>query len=483
MKFWQKAFLAILAVFIVSLDLCLYLTSHYSFALNARQEERRALDAYRLIAVGTEQGIGSISSRQPPGAAGALPASAVDGLMDSVAGYYARQGVYLALARGGLVLFSNLPAVVRPGRAPRRSAAVDVVRAVSAGGLHDLTITGPLAGVGGGYTLTSVTDLAPLYEAHAQLVRYLLLVSTVAEALLALALYLILRRLTRPVAMMERMARKIAGGVYGERIRVGGSDEFHDLADSFNRMAASIERTIAQLDQAVLAKQRLVDNLAHELRTPLTAMRGHAQYLRDARAPEAQRVKAATHILNATERMHDLVHKLLDLAVVRNGRSDLQGVDVADLLHQVELMTLAQRSERRIALHVTCQVASPLAGDPTLLQSLLVNLVDNAAKASAPDASIRLSAYVSGDRPVLEVRDHGIGMDESQLALAGEPFYRADPARSRASGGIGLGLALCREIARLHGAALDMVSRPGRGTTVRVIFATPLQVPEHSMTR
>jgi len=121
-----------------------------------------------------------------------------------------------------------------------------------------------------------------------------------------------------------------------------------------------------------------------------------------------------------------------------------------------------------------------LTGDYILLQSLLVNLIDNAVNASSKDSTIQLSAYFD-KAPVLEVKEFGCGLDEEQTALVCEPFYRVDKARSRSSGGIGLGLSLCREIAHLHGAELRMVSFPGKGTTVQVVFTASLQLPENSL--
>jgi len=134
---------------------------------------------------------------------------------------------------------------------------------------------------------------------------------------------------------------------------------------------------------------------------------------------------------------------------------------------------------RGIQLEISSSLEE-LTGDSILLQSMLVNLVDNAVKASSKNSSIELSAYFNSF-PILEVRDFGCGMEEEQTALVCEPFYRVDQARSRSSGGIGLGLSLCREIAHLHGAELRINSISGIGTTVQVLFTTYLQPPENSV--
>ncbi|UUZ86571.1 HAMP domain-containing histidine kinase [Paenibacillus sp. P26] len=270
---------------------------------------------------------------------------------------------------------------------------------------------------------------------------------------------------------MQKAAFEIAGGVYNRRIKIRGRDEFHDLAMSFNQMASSIEEKISELDRTAQDKRRLVDNLAHELRTPLTAIRGYAEYLQNAHAGEQARIKAASYILSETERMQSLAFKLLDLALIRSSGVELRPVAVPEPLDSVKAAAGQMLGEKEIRLEMLCTLEEIL-GDSVLLQSMLLNLIDNAVKASAPGSSIRLSAYDDG-RPILEVRDSGRGIEEDQVAMVCEPFYRVDKARTRNGGGVGLGLSLCRQIAVLHRAELAIHSKPGKGTTVRMIFTTP----------
>ena len=114
--------------------------------------------------------------------------------------------------------------------------------------------------------------------------------------------------------------------------------------------------------------------------------------------------------------------------------------------------------------------ACTVQGEAALLESLMVNLADNAVKACGPGGSVRLCARRETGRLMLTVQDTGRGMDAETLAHIGEPFYRPDKARSREQGGAGLGLALCFQIAQSHGAALSFTSAPGAGTTAAVIF-------------
>jgi signal transduction histidine kinase len=278
---------------------------------------------------------------------------------------------------------------------------------------------------------------------------------------------------------MQKATRKISSGVYDERINLPGKDEFHDLAENFNQMADSIQEKITELDKNVQDKQRLVDNLAHELRTPLTAILGYAEYLQNANASEQNRIKAASYIISETGRMKNLTFKLLDLALIRNSKLDIQQIIPLELLHQVKSALESKLKEKSIKLDIHSSL-NELKGDIILLQSLLVNLVDNAVKASSKDSFIQLSAYFD-TVPILEVKDFGCGMEEEQTVLVCKPFYRVDKARSRSAGGIGLGLSLCREIAHLHGAELKIHSCLGEGTTVQVVFTTSLQPSENSI--
>lgn len=477
MKFWQKAFLGILTVFIISLNICLYLTSNYSFDLNFKGETERAFGEYHFINDGINDSMYSIQQRAQ---AESTPA-VMDNFMRSYADYYQKEGVFLELKNSNEVLFSNIPSGALSGMAsPEASQNAYSEKVVSSSGTHYLCIKGSLSGEYEDYTLTYVRDLSELYNAHHDLTRYLISVSTLVETVLAAVLLLILRKLTHPIRIMQKATRKIADGIYDERIVMPGKDEFHDLADNFNQMAASIQEKIAELDKNARDKQRLIDNLAHELRTPLTAIRGYAEYLQSANTHESNRIKAAGYIVSESDRLKNLALKLLDLALMRNGKLDLQEIIPLELLNQVKTEAGAKLKEKRIEL-IAHSTLKGIIGDPILLQSLLANLIDNAIKASANGSVIEISAYL--DRvPILEVRDSGCGMEEDQTTLVCDPFYRVDKARSRSSGGVGLGLSLCRDIANLHGAELRINSHPGKGTTVRIVFTTSLQLPENSMT-
>lgn len=476
MKFWQKAFIGILVVFIISINICLYLTSKYSFSLNMKQETDRALGEYHFIINGVNDAMNSLYYREKT----APSLSSVKSIMRSYADYYSKQKVFLELEQSDQALFTNLPSDaisgMQTGEIKKDSLETKIL---TNKGIHYLYVAEKIDEPYGKYSLIYVRDLSELYHTHAQLTRYLITVSALIETLLTLVLLIILRRLTLPIRTLQKATRKIAGGVYDERISIPGKDEFHDLAEHFNQMTSSIQEKINELDKNARDKQRLIDNLAHELRTPLTAIRGYAEFLQGANTSEENRIKAADYVISEIDRMKNLAFKLLDLALVRNSRPDIQEIIPLELFQQVQTASESKLKEKNIELAIHSSL-DKLMGDAILLQSLLVNLIDNAVKASVNGSVIKLTAYFDM-LPILEVRDSGCGMDEEEAALVCEPFYRVDKARSRSSGGVGLGLSLCREIAHLHGAELKITSQPGKGTTVQIVFTTSLQVSENSL--
>jgi signal transduction histidine kinase len=476
MKFWQKAFLGMLIVFILAINICLFLISRYSYSLNINRDTDRALGEYHFILNSVYETMNSLYYREQA----APTVSSVESFMRSYAGYYSKQNVYLELWDKNNLVFSNIPSgaknhdLVKDADKDNYKSLIDTTNEK-----NYLYINGKLGSQYENYTLIYARDLSELYNSQAQLTRYLIIVSAAVEVVLALILIILLRKLTFPIRALEKATGKIADGNYDERINLPGRDEFHDLADTFNQMTSRIQEHIAELNKTAQDKQRLVDNLAHELRTPLTAIRGYAEYLQNANACELDRIKASGYILSETARMQNLAFKLLDLALVRNSTLDLQPINPCSLMNDVKSALEAKLTEKNIELKIYCQLDA-LTGDFVLLQSLLINLVDNAIKASSKDSEIKLQAYYD-IVPILEVQDFGCGMEEKHTAMVCEPFYRVDKARTRSSGGIGLGLSLCQQIASLHGAELNIESKALEGTRVQVIFTTPLQPSENSI--
>ena len=210
-------------------------------------------------------------------------------------------------------------------------------------------------------------------------------------------------------------------------------------------------------------------SFSHELKTPMTALIGYADLLRGGTLTDGERNEAAGYIYSESKRLENLSKKLLELLVLRQGELPLQAVSPAELagalaerlrpLYEAEGITLACEGQEGL-----CRL------EPDLVWSLLLNLVDNARKAVEGGGHIRLEVELLPDGCRFRVSDDGRGVPPQALEHLTEAFYRVDKARSRAQGGFGLGLALCQEIAALHGGSIRFETRPPseKGTCVTV---------------
>ena len=202
-----------------------------------------------------------------------------------------------------------------------------------------------------------------------------------------------------------------------------------------------------------------VSRLAHEMRTPLTAMKGYAETLRDVKLNEAQRHMAASYIAEETTRLSEVSTRLLTLHNAREEATPFGPVDVQELFDHIQ----------QTYPTVTCEVYWPtLFGDGAMLSSLLNNLVDNAVKASPPGAPVELRAAPN----ILAVIDHGSGLSDQALAYVNRP---SQYKKLHAAGG--LGVPLCHQIAKAHGAKLTYTRAADGGTVATVTFYNSLTTP------
>ncbi len=319
------------------------------------------------------------------------------------------------------------------------------------------------------YTLVYRYDMKAKYESWNKLKNTLFLGGSVCSLLLSLCLLALLNRLFAPLQQIAETSREMTSGDFNGRLPEKGRDEVAAMAHSFNQMAETIKTQIAELEEAASQKQRLVDNFAHELRTPLTAIYGYAEYLQKAAVSEEDKVSSAGYIMSQCRRLSNLSQQLLELSALREEGGSLGKIQVDKLFYAVKQTILPKAESRGVAVSFEAKLEE-LKGNRDLLESLLINLIDNGIKACDSGGTVRVSAYFQGRHPALAVADNGRGIPEKAISQIKEPFYRVDKARSRKEGGAGLGLSICEQIAQVHQAQLQIGSAPGKGTVIRIIF-------------
>ena len=258
-----------------------------------------------------------------------------------------------------------------------------------------------------------------------------------------LLVLLVSRSLTRPLTVLGSAAEDIAAGNYSRRVDINGQDELGVLGSAFNRMAEAVER-------ARKVQRDFLANVSHELKTPLTSLIGFSQALVDGSLlGDAERTRAATIVHEESERVLRMAQELLDLARVEAGTISMHitSVDLGGQLEQ-ELEMVRRRAEaRRLALKLNVpDDIPPVAADPERLHQILDNLLDNAVKYAPDGSTVNATARLSGGS-VETVVANPAGAHRPDPDRMFDRFYRADPSRSAAAGGVGLGLSISRELA------------------------------------
>ncbi len=265
-------------------------------------------------------------------------------------------------------------------------------------------------------------------------------------------------RIAGPIAALAAAARRVAGGHYAERVPVSEPDEFGELATSFNEMAGSLEATERR-------RLQLVGDVAHELRTPLTTLDGYLEGLEDGViAPSAE----TWRLLRAeTGRLTRMINDLSELwrAEARQLPLRIETMDAAALAGEVVDRFRPLAAPRRITLDLQAGPATAL-GDRDRVAQVLANYLSNALRHAPDGSAVTVTTSASGGHVTLSVADQGPGLAHDQLEAVFERFYRVDAARSRASGGSGIGLAIVRALAEaMGGRAWAESAGPGTGAT------------------
>lgn len=216
-------------------------------------------------------------------------------------------------------------------------------------------------------------------------------------------------------------------------------------------------------------REEFIASFAHELKTPLTAIIGYADMLRSKDMAPKPRFTAAGYIFSEGKRLEALSLKLMDIIVVGKQDFEPRRYEAGYFLREVAAVALPACASDGIGLEVHTDPGT-VELEPDLFKTLLINLVDNARKASKRGDMVTLLGRREEGGYAFYVVDQGRGIAREELGKIAEPFYMVDKSRSRAQNGAGLGLALCKRIAQLHGTELNYDSEPGKGTSVRVFL-------------
>ena len=241
-----------------------------------------------------------------------------------------------------------------------------------------------------------------------------------------------------------------------------------EVLPEFRQFSASFNEMLDRLDEGFSAQRQFTGNAAHELRTPLALMQAQLELFSaehpDARPETADLIRL---LREQTERMTQMTKTLLEMSELRSVPCT-DRIELGPMAEEI-LTDLAPLAEKK-GVALVCDGDGVMTGSDTLIYRLLFNLTENAIRYNRPNGTVRISIAEEETQIVVRVADSGCGIPEEYRRSIFQPFFRVDKSRSRAYGGVGLGLSLVWEIARLHGGEVLVEKSTEEGTTMAVRF-------------
>ena len=283
--------------------------------------------------------------------------------------------------------------------------------------------------------------------------------------LVALALgWLIAGRFLRPLRTITATARDISASNLSRRLSLAGRD------DEFTELGETLDDLFARLEASFESQRHFVANASHELRTPLTAERTLLQVaLADPDATAETLRSTCQQLLALGYQQERLIEALLTLASSERGIERWEPLDLAGIAGKV-LLDLRQEAERRGIRIEAILAAAPATGDPSLVESLVANLVDNAIRHNRDGGRVEISTTITDGLAIVSVSNTGTLISPDEVDRLFQPFQRLGTERISHISGHGLGLAIVRAIAGVHGAGLTANARPEGGLDIEVSF-------------
>jgi heavy metal sensor kinase len=319
-------------------------------------------------------------------------------------------------------------------------------------------------------TLIIARSIKQIDQALHGLVRTFIIAVPLALALAAGGGIFLARRALKPVDKIAQTAQKIGEADLSQRINVNTKDEL-------GRLAATLNEMIGRLEKAFKRQKQFTSDASHELRTPLAVIEAESTLALQKERPPSDYRQSLEIVSRETRQMSSLIDQLLTLARADAGKEqwNFAEVDLGRLITNLSIDTEILCQEKGLSFQLGQTQDLVVKGDEARLRELFMNLLDNAIRYTSAPGTVSLSLRREGQMAVVSITDTGIGIPPEDIPFIFERFYRVDKSRSRAEGGIGLGLAICQHIAEAHGGKIEVESQMGTGSTFSVWL--PLQSP------
>ncbi len=469
MKLWQKIFLCTLVMVILAVNITSTLLVFNNHKLVIEREERSALLEHEYLISNMKS---TIIYNRLKKSASFLSEDEVLTIMKSMfnnSELKSSMGISIYNNKERLIENKVLPVEVekRVLEATDKSSN-NYVEILDYNGQSYMIIGSEVNIEGKLYKLISSCDITPVYTLYKEQMDYVKFSSLICAIVVAGVLIVIVRVLLFPLQRVNEGTKEISHGNYDKRLEIKGHDEIAEVSMNMNLMTEAIEKNVNALKQVAEDRRIFIANLAHEMKTPLTSILGFADILRVKRNVNEEEIQEYTGIIiDETKRLKALSGKLMELITIGTTNVEFKEVELKDIIEEIEI-TLRPIMEKQHLNFITTSDKGSINIDKELFKSLLYNLIDNAVKASQNGKTIELMAMSEGNSTKFKIIDEGIGIAKKEIEEIVKPFYMVDKSRTRQSGGAGLGLALCVEIARLHNGTISIESEVEKGTCITI---------------
>jgi heavy metal sensor kinase len=377
--------------------------------------------------------------------------------------------IRITRADGTVVYSSGAPRNegFEPGQVPALPPGIagSGARKVSLGSGSLLSAAVPATAADGTrYRVEVGTSAAPLEATLRRLLVTLAVGLPLAVAVAVAGGFVLVQRALDPVERIARKAEEITQHNPSERLPLVHS------GDELERLSVSLNHMICRLQEAIDGSKQFVADASHELRTPLTVMRGELESLAQDRQLGRETRETLGSVLEEVERLAEIVESLFALSRLDAGEvsAEWRRFDLAELAATTAEQMSLLATDKNVSVACQSLPGVMVEGDPARLKQVIVNLLDNAIKYTPAGGRVRLTVRREQGFAILEVADDGIGIPAEALPHVFKRFFRVDGSRSREQGGAGLGLAIVKSICAAHGADVEVISSPGKGSCFRM---------------
>lgn len=321
-----------------------------------------------------------------------------------------------------------------------------------------LTVARPIKYMGNVVGVVLVSMPTPeVTKIRAEVLKIFIWNVAFVTVVVAIIVFLLSKRITKPLSELNEAAKAIAGGDFKKRVSINAENEISELGDTFNQMADSLE----QLEHM---RSSFIANVSHDLRTPMTTITGFVQGVLDGTIPEEKHEWYLSIVLDESKRLSRIVTDLLDLSKLEQGSFNIEKreFDINELMRLSVIKFEKRITEKNITLTVGFESENlKVYADKDAIQRVVTNLFDNAIKFTPEGGYIDINTGVKENRAFVSIENSGMGIEKKELLHIFDRFYKTDKSRSLDKNGAGLGLYIVKSIIMAHGEKIWAESKEG----------------------